>query len=117
MAQQFKILGSNFKNNIYKALLQADVPEQVVQEFIRKPENVKKVILEVISKKKFQKKNSAYFIKNIKHHQIMLDYCTKLNDILSTFLIGKISAAIFNTLFMAFTMITVRILYRMFTKV
>ncbi|RZC41623.1 odorant receptor 22c [Asbolus verrucosus] len=35
-----------------------------------------------------------------------IKYCEDINYILSTFLMGKISAAIFNTLFMAFSLIT-----------
>lgn len=111
MSQQFKILGSNFRNNIYKALLESEVSKNAVSEFSDNLHTCSlseyEDILVITRLPKFRRINANYFKKNVQHHQLLLKYCDDTNNILSTFLMGKISAAIFNTVFMAFSLITV----------
>ncbi|KAJ3624813.1 hypothetical protein MTP99_018407 [Tenebrio molitor] len=110
MSQQFKILGSNFRNNIYKALLESEVSKNAVLEFSDNLHTCSlfeyEDILVITRLPKFRRINANYFKKNVQHHQLLLKYCDDINNILSTFLMGKISAAIFNTVFMAFSLIT-----------
>ncbi|XP_967841.2 putative odorant receptor 85e [Tribolium castaneum] len=108
LGQQFKILASNFKNNVYRALVDSEVSEKIVQIFSKNLHNdsFNEEIFEIMNSAKFKKNNARYFRKNVKHHQQLLQYCADVSDILSIFLMGKVSAAIFNTLFMAFSLIT-----------
>ncbi|XP_044253142.1 putative odorant receptor 85e [Tribolium madens] len=108
LGQQFKILASNFKNNVYRALIDSEVSETIVQNFRKNlyKNSFPEEILHIMKTEEFQKNNVNYFKKNIKHHQQLLQYCDDINDILGIFLMGKVTAAIFNTLFMAFSLIT-----------
>ncbi|XP_044253159.1 putative odorant receptor 85d [Tribolium madens] len=108
IGQQFKILASNLKNNIFYALLKCGIPRHVVNDFKNNFDRLEpnETIMSVIKRNQFRKANLIYLKKNIAHHQILLNYCDDLNRIIGFFLFVKIIAAFCNIIFIMFTLIT-----------
>ncbi|XP_967759.1 odorant receptor 83a isoform X2 [Tribolium castaneum] len=113
IGQQFKILASNFKNNFYTSLIKLGAEESIVQNFSKdiKTHEFRSFyikygnIFKILNNAKFQTLNRAFLKRNIKHHKLLLRFCEDLNKILNTFLLIRVSAIVFNLIFIGFNII------------
>lgn len=114
MSGQFKILGHNIVNVVNTALLESKVPKDVVERFsrefnynsvrsaycfdsfreIRESQHLtakeEMLINEAIKREEFDEIMCATFKRHIEHHQVILDFCMKLEDFLSPYLLIKL---------------------------
>ncbi|XP_068914787.1 putative odorant receptor 85e isoform X3 [Tenebrio molitor] len=114
IGQQFKILANNFSNNVHFAFVKSGLSTDTVKDFkvnsqhqslVALMQNYKDVF-SLMQDRRFKQTNREYLCKNIRHHQMLIKCCHDLNDIMSLFLLAKISAVTFNTIFIVFTLIT-----------